>query len=346
MPEPDSRFMLRALALAEQAWGMTSPNPMVGAVLTAAGEIVGEGFHHRMGEAHAEINALADARQRSADFARADDLTMFVSLEPCSTGGRTPPCTDAIIGAGIKRVVIGCLDPNPVHSGKGVQILETAGITVKAGVEERACQEINAAFFHWITHGRPLVILKLAMTLDGKIATAAGQSQWITGPVARQRVQRLRQWADAIMVGGGTARLDHPSLTVREPEDWPCQPHRLVASRSLSVAELNTLLGPGLEARLIAAEDTLGWLKILQELGDEDICALLVEGGGELAAVLLQAGIVNQIEFHLAPKILGGKGSRAGVGGPDPADLAAAYNLKDLQISKLGEDICLKGIIN
>jgi len=166
--------MHRALALAKRAWGQTSPNPMVGAVVVRDGREIGAGYHHRAGEPHAEVNALRDAgaAARSAD--------VYVTLEPCCTHGRTPPCTEALIDAGVRRVVIGCLDPNPAHSGRAVGVLEKAGIQVEAGVQERPCQVLNEAFFHWIQTGRPFVLLKMAMTLDGKIATAGGDSKWVT----------------------------------------------------------------------------------------------------------------------------------------------------------------------
>ena len=202
-------YMPQALELAKLAWGRTSPNPMVGALIVKHDRIIGRGYHRKAGTPHAEINALADCRHSPAG------ATLYVTLEPCSTYGRTPPCTDAIIKAGISRVVIGCLDPNPKHAGKGVEILRRAGIEVEYPVLEEECLRLNEAFFKWITTGTPFVLLKMAMTLDGKIATVDGDSQWVTGVGAREEVQVLRQWADAIMVGGETARRDHPALTVR-----------------------------------------------------------------------------------------------------------------------------------
>ena len=221
MMTPDVRYMRRALALAAKAWGRTTPNPMVGAVAVRAGRVVGEGFHPKAGEPHAEVHALLAAGEA------ARGATLYVTLEPCSTSGRAPPCTAAIIRAGIARVVAATADPNPKHAGQGFEILRRAGIAVEVGIEAERAEELNKAFFHRMRTGKPYVLLKMAMTLDGKIATASGESRWITGPAARKRVQQLRQWCDAIMVGGETARLDRPGLTVREPVDWPCQPLKM-----------------------------------------------------------------------------------------------------------------------
>jgi diaminohydroxyphosphoribosylaminopyrimidine deaminase/5-amino-6-(5-phosphoribosylamino)uracil reductase len=335
----NSDYMLEALALAERAWGRTSPNPMVGAVIVKGSEIIGRGFHEKAGLPHAEVNALKDAGEnaRSADI--------YVTLEPCSTTGRTPPCTEAIIKAGIKKVFIGSLDPNPKHAGAGVDILRAAGIEVVSGIEEEKCGKLNEAFFKWIINKKPFVILKMAMTLDGKIATAGGDSKWVTGPVARGRVQKLRQWCDAIMVGGETVRKDHPSLNVREPDDWSCQPRRFVASNTLSEKELHELMPEGLKPELARLSSEKDWKEFLTKLGSENITALLIEGGGELAASALRAGAVDKVEFHIAPKILGGRNSRAVVGGSDPLSLAESLELKDVSIEQLGADISISGYL-
>ncbi|MDD5727058.1 MAG: bifunctional diaminohydroxyphosphoribosylaminopyrimidine deaminase/5-amino-6-(5-phosphoribosylamino)uracil reductase RibD [Victivallales bacterium] len=332
------QYMLTALELARQAWGRTSPNPMVGAVIVKNNRIVGSGYHHRPGEPHAEINALAEAGKD------ADGADVYVTLEPCSTFGRTPPCTLALIGAGVKRVFIGSIDPNPVHSGKAAQILEQVGIKTVCGIEKDACDKLNEAFFHWITTGRPFVLLKLAMTLDGKIATASGSSKWITGPEARQRVQRLRRWCDAIMVGGETVRRDHPGLTVRDGDnDWP-QPQKLIASRSMTDDDLLKFF-PDASARAVSPDSPQAWRQLLAELGKQSITALLIEGGGELAAEVLNAGIVNKIEFHIAPKLLGGSGSRPAIGGRNPLSLDAARELRDYQLETAGNDIIVSGYV-
>ncbi len=336
MQDKTSEYMKEAIALAEKAWGMTSPNPLVGAVIVKDGKVTGRGFHEQAGKPHAEINALADAGQSSP---KAD---LYVTLEPCSTHGRTPPCTDAIIRAGVRRVFIGSLDPNPAHAGRGVNILNNAGIEVFTEIEKVSCDAINEAFFKWITAKRPFVILKMAMTLDGKIATESGQSKWITGPAARQRVQHLRQWADAILVGGNTARNDHPSLTVRDMHGWR-QPRRLVASKTLTPEALKSLLPEGINPEVIRAACPAEWQAAMSRLGSENVTALLIEGGGELASTVLNAGIVDKVEFHIGPKILGGRNSRPVIGGANPLTLAEALALKNISIERAGEDIVVIG---
>lgn len=330
--------MLTAVALAEKAWGQTSPNPLVGAVVVKDNKIIGQGYHHRAGEPHAEVNALADA----GDAAK--DADIYVTLEPCSTFGRTPPCTLAIINAGIKKVFIGSVDPNPAHAGKAVEILESAGIETVCGIEKEACDKLNEAFFHWITTKKPFVILKMAMTLDGKIATAEGKSKWITGPDARQRVQRLRQWCDAIMVGGETVRKDSPGLIVRETgSNWK-QPVKLIATRSMNDDDLLEYFPDG-SAHAVCPKSPGDWENLVTELGKDNITALLVEGGGELAAEVLNARIVNKIEFHIAPKILGGKESRPVVGGKNPLSLDEAHMLKGYKLETAGNDIIVSGYL-
>lgn len=219
-----SQWMLLALRLARRAYGATTPNPMVGAVLVKRGQIIGRGWHHRAGEPHAEIEALRDAQKKGF---KSSGATLYVTLEPCSTQGRTPSCTDAIIRAGIKRVVVGATDPNPRHRGRAYSILKRAGIAVLPGVLADDCARLNEPFNHWIVHRSPLVTVKAAMTLDGKIATASGESKWITGPAARAHAMRLRQGADAILVGINTVLADNPSLTVRLSEGAGRHPKQL-----------------------------------------------------------------------------------------------------------------------
>ena len=334
----NAEYMLKALELAEKAWGQTSPNPLVGAVVVKDDKIIGHGYHHRAGEAHAEINALRDAGKS------AKGADIYVTLEPCSTFGRTPPCTQAIIEAGIKRVFVGSVDPNPAHAGKGLEILEKAGIKTECGIEKEACDKINEAFFHWITTGKPFVVLKMAMTLDGKIATEDGQSKWITGPAAREHVQYLRKWCDAIMVGAETVRQDHPGLIVRDIDGFWKQPLKLIASRSMTNEELEEYF-PDKSARAISPTSLDEWQNLLSELGKEDITALLIEGGGELAAEVLSAEIVDKIEFHIAPKILGGRDSRPVVGGESPLSLEDAKFLRDYKLEIAGDDIIVSGYI-
>lgn len=330
-------FMREAIRLARRGLGMTSPNPAVGAVVVKDNQIIGRGFHERAGGAHAEVAALTAAGPL------AEGADIFVTLEPCSTHGRTPPCVDAIIEAGIKRAFIGCLDPNPKHAGGGIGILKSAGIEVEYDIMRAECHGLNESFNHWITTGRPFVILKMAQTLDGRIATARGESKWITGAQARARVQELRRWADAIAVGAGTARTDFPSLTVRDPDNWPRQPRRLVWSRSLTVAGAADLLGAGPLPELVSADDRWEWHQLLTRLGCEEVTALLLEGGGLLAASALRSGAVNRVELHIATKIIGGDKARPSFGGADIESLADAIRLHDIEIKRLGEDISVTG---
>ncbi len=333
--------MREAIGLARMGWGLTSPNPMVGAVIVRDGEVIGRGYHFKAGEAHAEINALADAARHGSELKNA---TLYVTLEPCCTTGRTPPCTDAIIAAGIGRVVIGSLDPNPNHTGRGVELLEAAGIQTTTGVEQSECSELNRAFFKWIATGKPFVVLKMAMTLDGKIATESGDSKWITGIEARRRVQTLRRWADAIMIGGETVRQDEPKLTVREPDTWPRQPLRVIASRSMDDDELLKFF-PDENFERVELETNEEWHSMLIRLGARGITALLIEGGGELAAAAIDAGAVDMVEFHIAPKLLGGRDSRPVLGGNNPDSMEFARKLHKVKVEHYGEDIAISGYL-
>ena len=323
----DTPYMHRALALAQQAWGRTAPNPMVGCVLVRHGEIIGEGYHHAAGMPHAEVEALRSCNDSAG-------ATAYVTLEPCCTTGRTPPCTEALIRAGVTEVVIGALDPNPNHAGRGVKVLQDAGIRVRTGICRQACEELNYPFFKWITTGKPYVVLKMAMTLDGKIATASGDARWVTGGDARKDVQRLRQLAGAIIVGSETAKLDHPRLTVRDIPDWPHQPARYIAGRTQMEGFTSVEL-----------PDTAAWNTFLDKLGQERCLYLMIEGGGVLAGRALQAGIVDEVVFYVAPKLLCGKGSRPVTGGNDPDLLAEAIRVDRLRTHRVGEDLRINGYI-
>ena len=337
----DSEYMLEALALARMGWGLTNPNPMVGAVIVKDDIVIGRGFHRKAGEAHAEINALADARNHGHDT---NGSTIYVTLEPCSTFGRTPPCTDAIIASGISRVVIGSMDPNPKHAGRAKDILEKNGIVVDCGVETTACWELNSHFFRWITSGKPLVILKMAMTLDGKIACCNGDSRWVTGPEARRRVQSWRRLADAVMIGGNTLRADHPELTVREPENFENQPRRIVVSSSLDEDDLKEYFPDG-RAEVVDLPDAEAWDKYLRDIGSCGVTALLIEGGGELAAAAIKAQAVDFVEFHIAPKLLGGRESIPALGGENPEKMSEALDLSRVKTFTCGNDIIISGYL-
>ncbi len=340
MENNDISCMQEALALARLGWGHTNPNPMVGAVVTdPEGKIIGRGFHARAGCPHAEVNAIRDALTHHGSCAGG---TIYVTLEPCCTTGRTPPCTQAILDAGLKRVVSGALDANPKHAGRGIELLRDAGVECVTGVCHDECIELNRPFFKYITTGLPFVILKMAMTLDGKIAAPDGSSKWITGPEARSRVQQLRRLADAVMVGGGTLRADSPGLTVREPEDWTPQPKRLIVSREMSDEDVAEFFPDG-NVRRVAPESPAAWNALLEELGREECMVLLIEGGGQLADCVLRAGIVDYVEFHIAPKLLGGRNSIPVLGGQDPVSLADALELHQIKVRFFGSDIAVSG---
>ncbi len=356
--------MKRALALARRARGLTSPNPMVGAVLTQGGEVLGEGWHRRAGEAHAEVLALEDAQRRGCrNLAGA---TLYVTLEPCCTQGRTPPCTEALIHAGLKRVVVGAIDPNPRHGGEGLAILRRAGIEVLCGVLGPQAEALNAAFNYWIVHRRPWVTVKAAMTLDGKIATATGESKWITGPQARAAAMRLRLESDAILAGVNTILADDPALTFRGRQAPRKVLRRIVLDsrartplRSRVVADehaaLTTLVvtrrAP--RARVSALQQRvrvvtaptregrvdLEW--VLDWLGAEEATSLLVEGGGEINASFLLRGLAHRIAFFYAPRILGGATALKAVGGRGLPTLAGALRLADVGWRQLGCDLLL-----
>ena len=302
----DISCMKEALALARMGWGHTNPNPMVGAVVVSPDmKIIGRGYHARAGEAHAEVNAIHDAL-RHAGSCRG--CTIYVTLEPCCTTGRTPPCTRAIIENGFSKVVVGAADPNPRHAGKGICVLEEAGIKCVTGVCHDECIELNRPFFKYISTGRPFVILKMAMTLDGKIATPDGSSKWITGAEARSRVQQLRRLADAIMVGGSTLRCDKPGLMVRDPENWTPQPRRIIVSNAMDEEEVRSYFPDG-RGEKVSLDSPDEWGKLMEKLGSEECMVLLIEGGGELADSALKSGVVDYVEFHIAPMLLGGRNS-------------------------------------
>jgi diaminohydroxyphosphoribosylaminopyrimidine deaminase/5-amino-6-(5-phosphoribosylamino)uracil reductase len=359
----DELFMRRALALARRALGDTSPNPLVGAVLVRRGEIVGEGWHRRAGEPHAEIEALRDAERRGGRTAGA---TLYVTLEPCSTQGRTPPCTDALVRAGVRRVVIAATDPNPRHAGRGFDRLREAGIEVLTGVLADEATRMNLGFNHWILHRTPLVTLKAAMSLDGRIATVSGESQWLTGEKARACGQRLRRRHDAILAGINTVLADDPALTIRRGKRTTA-PLRVIldtrartprtaqvvadawASRTLVVC------GPDAPARRLEAlrrqvevlvaprcggRVDLQWL--LAELGGRGITSLLVEGGGEVHASFLEGRLAHRLAFFYAPLVLGGREASRAVAGSGFASRSSLPELEDVRWRRLGADLLLE----
>ncbi len=364
--------MRAALALARRAFGCTSPNPMVGAVVVKRGEVIGRGWHRRAGDPHAEVEALRDCERRGHDSRGA---TVFVTLEPCCTHGRTPPCTDAIIAAGIRRVVVGATDPNPLHCGRGITLLRRAGIKVTSGVLAAQATALNEAFNYWIVHRTPFVTVKAAMTLDGKIATRSGESKWITGELSRAYAMKLRQGSDAILVGINTALADDPALTVRRPGTGEPragrQPRRIILdarARTPLTAKVvcdahsaltTVVVGRSAPARRVkelasrvkvleapsnaSGQINLRWL--MRRLGSENVTSLLVEGGGEVNASFLLGGFAHRVAFFYAPKILGGRDARKGVAGNGISSLAEAVRLQNVAWRRLGVDLLLEALV-
>ncbi len=369
----DALFMRRALALARRGWARTSPNPMVGAVLVRGARILGEGWHRQAGRAHAEVEAFSDAKSRGHS---ARDATLFVTLEPCRTQGRTPPCTDAILAQGVRRVVVAATDPNPLHAGRGLELLRSAGVEVLDGLEADRATSLNEAFNHWIVQRTPWVTLKAAMTLDGKIATASGDSKWITGEAARNEGMRLRCEADAILAGINTVLADDPSLTVRGA--WATRragrPLRRILldsrARTPPTSKLITDAGAAdttvvvtsaaparrrtalerrvrvLEAPAAAAGGGIDLTWLMAQLGGEGVTRLLVEGGGEVNGSFLDLGLAHRVAFFYAPKILGGETARKGVAGKGAESLADVRRLDDVRWKRLGDDLMLTGRIS
>ena len=342
---------------------------MVGAVLARRGQILGRGWHRRAGGPHAEIEALREAARGGH---RTRGATLYVTLEPCCTHGRTPPCTEAIITAGIKRVVVAATDPNPQHAGRGFKLLRRAGIEVVHGVLAEEAARLNEAFNHWIVHRTPFVTVKAAMTLDGKIATRTGESKWITSAESRAFAMKLRAGVDAILVGINTVLADDPALTVRQVPGFGFrvsglrQPRRIVldsAARTPLTARLVTDQFAALTTmvvtkrapvkriaalrRLVRVEIAplrggvidLRWLA--RKLGAENVTGLLVEGGGEVNASFLFGGLAHRVTFFYAPKILGGRDARKGVAGAGISDLKDALQLREVNYRWLGEDLLM-----
>ena len=346
----DAAYMRRALSLASNGWGQTAPNPMVGAVVVRDGVVVGEGWHARYGGPHAEIGALAAA----GDAARG--ATVYVTLEPCNHQGLTPPCVDALLAAGVRRVVIAAADPNPVAAG-GAARLVAAGVHVEFGVEEAAARELNAAFFHSHASPRAFVQLKLALSLDGALADHTRQTGWLTGPDARREVHRLRAGSDGVAVGLGTARADDPLLTVREPEFTPrVNPARIVFDTSARLPVTSRLVQTAREQRTIvvcwapdpahaAALEHAGVTLLhsatladaLVALRETGIRSLLVEGGAALASSFLLESLVDRLIIFRAPLILGG-GALNGFAGMAPTTVRAAKRWRVVDTRQFGDD--------
>lgn len=354
----ESDYMRRALELARR--GRTSPNPMVGAVIVREDRVIGEGWHQRCGALHAERHALANCTEDPAG------ATMYVTLEPCCHQGRQPPCTDAILEAGIRNVVVGSDDPNPLVSGKGLDILRRHGVEVKTGVLREECDALNRVFFHYIRTGRPYVVMKYAMTLDGKIATRTGASQWITGEEARRRVHRDRDRHAAIMAGVGTLLADDPLLTCRM--EGGHNPVRVICDSRLrtppdsrlvrTAREVPTILAacrpePERAAALEAAgcqvwdlpgrDGRVDLAALMDRLGRAELDSVLLEGGGTLNGAMLEEGLVQRVQAYIAPKLFGGEAGKSPVLGTGAALPEQAFRLKNAAVTPIGEDFLVEG---
>jgi len=364
--EENEKYMRRALELAALARGRTSPNPMVGAVLVKDGAVVAEGRHRAAGQPHAEIEAFRAAGEN------ARGCTLYVNLEPCSHFGRTPPCAPAVVDAGVSRVVVGMKDPNPLVAGRGISMLREAGLDVAVGVLEKECRRLNEVFVKHITSGQPFVLLKGAMTLDGKIASPSGDSKWISSAKSRELVHRLRGEVDAVMVGVDTLIADDASLTCRIPDKIK-DPFRIVMDGRLRTPEhsgfcrlakdgksviVTTTAAPEeraarletLGCRLVrTAPDPRGrplLLPAMFALAEMGIVHIMVEGGGELNFSLLKAGLVDKVMVFIAPRFLGGRDSRTLVEGDGFASIADGAVLKDISVSRIEEDILVTAYIS
>jgi diaminohydroxyphosphoribosylaminopyrimidine deaminase/5-amino-6-(5-phosphoribosylamino)uracil reductase len=352
----DREYIRRTLRLARRALGHTSPNPMVGAILVKDGVMIAEDYHKAPGKPHAEALVLSEAG------ARARGGTLYVNLEPCChTKKRTPPCTRAIINSGIKRVVIAMKDPNPSVSGRGIRELRDAGIEVVSGIHEDDARRLNEAYIKFITRRIPFVILKVAMTLDGKIALPTGESKWITSERSRRLVHRTRSSVDAIITAIGTVKADDPQLTARikggkspvriviDPDlEIPLNsrilnvpPATIIVTGRRGSVKVDVLSGKGVKFLFYKSDLHLEWL--MERLGEMDITSVMIEGGSSLASHALKDGVVDKVMFFIAPKIIGGKDSYPAVGGESCGRLDDAYRLEDLRVRRSGDDLLVEG---
>jgi len=357
-----TQYMKQALALAKKGIGYTSPNPMVGAVVVKDDKIVGQGYHHAYGEAHAEVNALNNAGDQ------AKGATIYVTLEPCNHTGKTPPCTHAILESGIAKVVLAMSDPNPNVAGNGAQFLENKGVTVITGICEQEARELNAIFCKFIQTGKPFVTMKYAATMDGRIATQNGDARWISNEKSRQYVHQMRHAYDAILVGIGTVIKDNPSLTTRLTDNSGKDPVRIIVDTHLRIDPNATVLTQHSQADTIiaCAEDMskkrghmyqqphVRVLPVLLKnkridldvlmtlLGQMNITSVLIEGGSRIHSSAIQAGIVDQVCCFIAPKILGGDGCPV-CQGDAPLEMKNALPVRDIRVERFGDDIMIQG---
>jgi diaminohydroxyphosphoribosylaminopyrimidine deaminase/5-amino-6-(5-phosphoribosylamino)uracil reductase len=364
MNDLDEKYMRIALRLAGKARGRTSPNPMVGAVVVRGGKIVGRGYHRKAGEAHAEAIALNKAGRLSRGS------TLYVTLEPCShTDKRTPPCTPLVILNKVRRAVVAMIDPNPSVSGRGIRALKSAGIEVTIGVLGTDAKKMNEAFIKHITTGMPFVTLKIAQTLDGKIATSSGESKWITGQKAREEAHRLRNIHDAILVGIGTVLADDPSLTARIPGGR--DPVRVIVDSSLRIpvhakvltqessakniiavlpgaskSKIKELQEAGAEVLTVRGlRGRVDLRDLMKKLGKRGIMSVLIEGGAEINASALKAGLVDKVVLFLAPLLMSGTDSLCSIGGSSPVKLSQALTVREVTARFIGKDLMIEGYL-
>jgi len=364
----DEKFMSEALALARSQMGKTSPDPMVGAVVVKHGRIISRGYHAEQSTPHAEAFAIKKAGLK------AKGATLYLNLEPCCHYGYNPPCTNAIIKSGIKKVVAAMRDPNPMVSGKGFKELEEAGVKVSVGLLQKEAKLLNEAFMKFITTKIPFVILKSAMSLDGKIATAAKESKYITNRLSRQYVHLLRVYVDAVMTSVNTVKIDDPKFTVRDIGSEKIakrNPKKIILDTKAEIPlnsyvlrhepqktivvvgsraprnRVDRIRKAGAVVITMAAKDgTIDLKKLMVELGEDKITSIMIEGGGGLAASALKAGIVDKVCFFIAPKIIGGKAAVTPVEGTGIKKLSSAINLKNVNMKKFGSDILVEGYLN
>lgn len=352
-----------AIKLAKKGEGKVNPNPMVGALIVKDGTIIGEGYHEKYGEGHAEVNAFKSLKEDPSG------ATMYVTLEPCSHYGKTPPCVDKIIQSKIKRVVIGMIDPNPLVSGNGVDKLKRAGIEVKVGVLEDKCKKLNEIFIKYILTKNPFVVLKTAMSLDGKIATRTGESKWITSEKSRLEVHNLRNKLSAIMVGVNTVIKDNPELTCRIengndpiriivdstlkiPMDSKVLQNKdnktiIVTTKRANINSMQELLKKNIQVIIIEEKNgQVDLSALIKKLGELGIDSILLEGGSTLNYSALEENIVDKVMVYIAPKIIGGESSKTPVGGRGIDKLNDAFKLKNIAINILNEDILVEGYID
>ncbi|WP_315121624.1 bifunctional diaminohydroxyphosphoribosylaminopyrimidine deaminase/5-amino-6-(5-phosphoribosylamino)uracil reductase RibD [uncultured Clostridium sp.] len=359
----EEKYMKRALEIAKLGEGFVNPNPLVGAVIVKNGRIIGEGYHQFFGGAHAEINAFNNAIE---DVKGAH---MYVTLEPCSHHGKTPPCANSIIEKGISKVIIAMKDPNPIVSGRGIDLLKSNGIEVEVGILEEEAKRLNEVFIKYITTKLPYCILKTATTLDGKIATVTGDSKWITGENAREHVHQIRNKISGIMVGIDTVIKDNPSLTTRLKDKKGRNPIRIIVDskgripveskllkeegKTIIAATENMPTDKRFELEKLGAEIIITPLKnnkvdlkyLMKELGERKIDSILLEGGGTLNYSALEEGLVDKVMAFIAPKIIGGSSSKTSVEGKGIESMKHAINLKNISFQKFGEDFLIEGYL-